>query len=487
MRTIRYTFITLFTLGSLLTNAQTLQDVKAYTLKEAIDFAVQNNIAMKNARLGEAQAKARNWEIVTTGLPQISAEAGYNYYFRRPISPAFNQFFGDTTTSTSRVFSYLASQDQNVANILYQSAIANKDAEFSFVLPHNFSSSLTVSQLIFDGRYVIGLKATKDFTKTARLQSQMSEQDVRYNVMKAYYQAAAAQESKALLASNLSLIEKLLNETRAVYNEGLIEELDVNRLELAQTQLESQINLQNQLAEVALDNLKFQMGLSLNDEIILKDNLNDLKSTVALADETGFDVRNRVEYELLETAVKIRGYDVAQRRSGYFPSLFGFFNYGWQAQANKFGDFFKSSTITYPDGDTRTFTQWFDQGLAGITLNLPIFDMGQRMANVKQAKLDQQKTINDLENFKNASQLQFRASQSSFNASLIDESNNQKALALSEKIFKKNQIKYREGVGSSFELVQSEQEYTTNQLKHIQSILNLLNAKADLDKAMGKK
>lgn len=461
--------------------------IKSYTLKEAVDHALSNNVAMKNAKLDEDQAKARNWEIMATGLPNINAELGYTYYFKQPVSPAFNQFFADTSSSSARVFNYLAANNPDIANILYQSAISSKDAQFSFVLPHNISSSLTVSQLIFDGRYFIGLKATKDFTKTARLQKDLSQQDVKYNVMKAYYQAAAAKEGVSLLGKNLVLVQKLLADTRAIYNEGLIEELDVDRLALAESQLQSQITLQTQLAKVALDNLKFQMGLSLADEIILTDNLNDLRAQVGIEAEKQFNAKERIENELLETAIRIRGYDVAQRRSGYFPSMFAFLNYGWQAQGSNFGDLFKSTTIRYPDGDTRKQTQWFDQGLVGLTLKLPIFDSGSRMANVKQAKIDLMKTQNDLENFKQAAELQYRASQSSFESALIDETNNKRSSDLSDKIFKTNQIKFSEGVGNSFELVQSENENATNHLKRIQSILNVLNSKADLDKAIGVK
>ncbi|MBK7147325.1 MAG: TolC family protein [Bacteroidetes bacterium] len=123
----------------------------------------------------------------------------------------------------------------------------------------------------------------------------------------------------------------------------------------------------------------------------------------------------------------------------------------------------------------------------GVTLKLPIFDSGSRLANMKQGKIDMLKTKNDLENFKNAAELQFRASKSAFESALVDEANNKRASELSEKIFKTNQIKYKEGVGNSFELVQSENDNATNHIKRIQSVLSLLNAKADLDKALGVK
>ena len=442
------------------------KSVKAYTVKEAVDYALQNNTAVKNGKLGIDQAKWRNLEIITTGLPKLAANFDYNYYFKQPISPALGNAFSGGVLG--EVFGVLAASNPAIANILSQPS-----QPVSFVLPHNISTGLQLTQLIFDGRYVFGVKAAKELMKNARLSSTMSDNDVKYSVMKAYYQAEAAIEAKSLLQENLNIIEKLVTDTRATFKEGLIEETDVNRLELAQATLESQITLQNQMGEVALSNLKFQMGLPLNDEIILKDNLTELKAEIQTTIAEQFDAKNRIEYKMFETGIKLNEYDMRQRRVQYFPSLYGFLNYGWNSQSQQGGDLFKKSS-------------WFDQGLVGITLKVPIFDSGEKLASVKQAKIEGLKLQNNFENFKSASDLQFRAAQSGFNSALIDEANMKRAQALSKKIFDRTTIKYKEGVSNSFELQQSEQDLATNNLKFIQSSLNVLNTKADLDKALGK-
>jgi len=440
--------------------------VKIFTVKEAVDFALQNNTSVKNGKLGVDQAKWRNLEIITTGLPKIAANFDYTYYFKQPISPALGKAFSGGVLG--EVFGVLAASNPAIANIL-----STPSQPVSFVLPHNISTGVQVNQLIFDGRYVFGVKAAKDLMKTARLSSKMSDSDVKYSVMKAYYQAEAALEAKSLLQENLKIIEKLVSDTRATFKEGLLEETDVNRLELAEATLESQITMQNQMGEVALANLKFQMGLSLNDEIILKDNLTELKAEIQANIAEKFDAKNRVEYQLLETGIKLKDYDMRQREVQYFPSLYGFLNYGWNSQSQSGGDLFKKNS-------------WFDQGLVGITLKVPIFDSGEKLASLKQAKIEGLKLKNDFENFKNASDLQYRAAQSGFNSALIDESNMKRAQELSKRIFDRTTIKYKEGVGNSFELQQSEQDLATNNLKFIQSSLNVLNTKADLDKALGK-
>lgn len=482
----------IFNLGLLLMASLSLwaqeKTLKAYSLKEAVDYAVQNNNDAKNARVDEQKAKARNREIIATGLPQVSASVDYNYYFKTPIVPALSQFFNDTTSATSRVFGYLAQNDPNIANLLYQSSVQSKDQKISFVLPHSLGGSLQLTQLLFDARYVFGIQATKDLMKTSRLSREMTDIEVKYSVTKAYYQARTAQDANALLANTLTLIQKLLGETRETFKQGLIEELDVDRLALIETNLKSQIAIQNRMAEVAMANLKFQMGLPLSDEIIMTDDLESLLGQAGVRSESGaFDVSKRVEYELLNTAIKLQGYDMAQKRSGYYPSLVAFLNYGWTAQSQTFEGMFKNTTQYYPDGDSRRISPWFDQGLVGIKLNLPIFDSGSRMAQVKQAKLEQQKAVNNANNFKNAAELQYRVALSTFTNALEEESNNKRSVELSQKIFNTNRIKYQNGVGSSFELEQSEQDLISNQLKSIQSTLNLLTSKADLDKALGIK
>ncbi len=465
--------------------AQQPDFVKAFSLQDAVQYALQNNNDAKNSKLEVDKARWRNWEIKSVGLPTIGAGVDYTYYFKQPIFPAADQLFNDPNSATTQVFGYLAQQDPNIGQLLYNSAVNSKGQKISFVLPHNLSTSIQLTQVILDGRYFIGLKATRDFTRAARLQKDLSDQDVKYNIIKAYYQAQAASESKTYLTEVKDLVLKLTNDTRKIYKEGLIEELDVNRLELALTNLENQINTTNQLAEVALANMKFQMGLNLSDAIILTESISTLRDKVDPQIVKEFQPTQRIEYEMLETAVRIRGYDVQQRRSGHFPSLVGFLNYGWQAQVNKFGDFGKKRETTYPDGDVVRKSPWFQSGIVGLKLSIPIFDSGNRMANVQQGKLDEQKQKNDFENFQRAAALQVQSSQAFFTQAINEEFYTKKSVELSEKIFKTTNIKFKEGIGNSFELVQAQQELVQNKLKYIQAQLSLLNTKADMDKALG--
>ena len=451
-------------------------NVGAYTVKEAVDYALKNSHDAKNAKLDIVKAKAFNWEILTQGLPQVNGSFEYDHYFKTPIVPAFSSAFGETSTF-GKVFGRLAQIDNgSVPGTTIGQILSQPGAGFNnitFVLPNDITAGLTVSQLLFDGRYLFGLKARRELAINSHLQSDLTDQDIKNNVSKAYYQAEAAQEAKSLLTANQTIVDKILSDTRAVFAQGLTEETDVNRLELVQGNLQSQINQQNNLAEVALANLKYQMGLPLSQVIILKDKLDDLKSA-ALPTESKFDPQNRIEYKLLNNGIILKGYDAEAKQTGYYPSLAAFLNYSGNVQTQAFADMFKGSN-------------WYQQGIVGLKINVPIFDSGLKNAQIKQTRVEQLKLKNDLENFKNGSTLQYLNTLSSFNTAISDEVISQKTLDLSKKIYDRNQQKFKLGAGTSFELEQAEQEYTTNLLKHIQSIMAVLNSKADLDKAMGVK
>ena len=276
------------------------------------------------------------------------------------------------------------------------------------------------------------------------------------------------------LDSNLVILDKLLSDTRETYKEGLIEETDVDRLELGKSTLQSQINSTKNLYELSLSSLKYNMGLHLNDNIALTDDIITLRSQMAEILPNGFNPSQRIENDLLETSIVLHNYDRKQRKAGYYPSLTALANLGAGAQTDGFSDMFHVNSAT-----------WYSQSYVGFTLKVPIYDGGQKEASVKQAKIDMMKAQNDLENFKTQSELQVDAAKVTFGNNLAEEQNAKESMRLNNKIFNKTQIKFKEGVSSSFELIQTQQDQTTNLIKYYQAVKDLLTSRADLDKALG--
>lgn len=438
---------TLFALTAAYTYGQqqaAAPEKQEYSLKDAIDFALKNNNGTKNARLDYLSTKKRALEVITIGLPTINANVDYQNFFQLPVQLIPGELVG----------------------------APGKSIELKFGKPQNLKFGVDASQLIFDARYFVGLKARKEMVFASEKAVDKSEIDTRKQVYTAYYAALVAEESYKLIQGNLSTLEKLLSETKALYKEGFAEELDVQRMQLSIATLKSAIkDVQNKSVN-AKDNLKFVMGVSQDADITLTENLDALIAQAAPMDNFAFDSKNRIEYTLLNTQKNLLGYDIKQKQAGYYPAMYFFFNYGVNAQRDKF-DFWNNG-------------KWFRQGIWGVTLKIPVFDSFNRYAIVQQAKIKQVQAMNDLENFKQASKLQATVARNNY-ATAIDQLKDQKQnLELAKKIQNKSMIMFKEGVGSSLALAQADADVVNTQLAYIQAVFNVLNSKTELDAALGK-
>ena len=433
------------------------ESFKTFSLKEAVDYGIKNNLTAKNSKLSETEAVARNKELLSIGLPQFNANFDYSYYMIRPTSPAFSKdlaLFG--LPAGTKIY---------------------------FQLANNVNTGVNYSQLVYDTRFFIGIQTFKSLIKVSQLTTALTNQEIKYNIIKGYSDVQAAKEILHALDSNLAIIDRLLHDTRETYKQGLIEELDVNRLELGESTLKSQINNTHNLYDLGMSALKFNMGLQLTDKIALTDDIESLRKQAANDAPSSFDPSQRIESDLLKTALQLKDYDRKQRKAGYYPALYAFANFGGGSQVDHAGDFFKKQQL----GNGQTDSNWFMQSYVGFTLKVPLYDGGQKEASVKQAKIEIEKAKNDLENFKNQSSLQVEAAKTTFLTNLIEEDNAKQSMTLNNKIFNKMQVKFKEGLGSSFELIQTQQDQTSNQIKYYTAVKNVLDSRADLDKALGIK
>jgi outer membrane protein len=453
----RKAFILIIFIAAVASSQAQAVGFKTVSLKQAIEYGVQNNISAKNAKLSETEAKAKNHELLSIGLPQINANFDYSYYMIRPTSPAF--------AKSLSVFGLPAS------------------TKLYFQLPHNISTGANLSQLIYDTRFFIGIQTFKELIKVSKLTTALTEQEIKYSIIKSYSETQAAKEILRTLDSNLVIVQKLLHDTRETYKAGLIEELDVNRLELGEATLKSQINNTHNMYELSLSALKYMMGLQLTDKIALTDDVETLRKQMGIISNSTLDPSQRLESELLQSSIMLRDYDRKQRKAGYYPALYGFANFGGGSQVTTFKEFFEKQHFN----DGTTSSNWFMQSYVGFTIKVPIYDGGQKEASVKQAKIELEKAKNDLENFRNQSSLQVEAAKTTFTTNLAEEENAKQTMMLNNKIFNKTQLKFKEGIGSSFELMQTQQDQSMNQIKYYTAVKNVLTSKAELDKALGIK
>ena len=413
-----------------------------FTLQDAINYGLKNNTDLKNTRLDAEIRKEFAFEVMTEGFPQVNVNLDYGYAFEQQVSIIPAGVFGPT------------------------------EQEFIFAQPQTANLKADVSQLIFDARYIYGLKARSALVATADFQVEQAEINATENITKAYYAALISKQAYDLLQLNEKTLAKILNDTEATYKEGLIDELSVNRLELNMLNLQTQIEKQKNQSQNALLNLKYTIGMDNDTELELDDNLDGFIEDFDWDLTNKIDVNNRVESKLLANQEELKEYDIKQARSNYFPSLYGYAYYGTLAQRDKFS-FFDTSL------------RWFDFGSVGFSLNIPVFDGMKSKSQVQQRKLELQKIQNTQANFEEVMKLQVTNSQNNLANALSEYENQKENLALAEKILNKTVIMFNEGVGSSFELSQAQQEYTNTMINYTQSLYSLLVSKLELNKALG--
>lgn len=441
-------YFVLFIFFPLALIAQDQPQSYAFSLKEAIDHAIQHNYSALNANRDVEAAKKKKWETTTIGLPQISGGVTYqdNFRLQRSLIPA--EFFG------------------------------GQPGEFipvTFGTKHNMNAALTLSQLIFDGSYLVGLQSAKTYLKIFENAKIKTNQELREIVTNAYGNILLADESILIFDRNKAALEKTLNDTREIYKNGFIEEENVEQLQITLASITSALENVKRQKRIALDMLKLILGINLNDQLTLKDKLDYLtQSNMDLSIlKEAFDLKNNIDYQIGQNTLTSSELLLKLEKSKALPSLGAQVNFG----ANSFGNQF-----TMFNGNQ----QWFNYSNLGLGLTVPIFSSLGRSARTQQAKIavDQSKTR--LTETEHKLQLQFEKSKSDFEFSLEQLSTSKNNLNLAERIESKNQVKFKEGLTSSFDLTEAQRQLYAAQQSYLQSMIDVITKRAALEKILSK-
>jgi outer membrane protein TolC len=419
----------------------------SFKLKEAQDFAIQNNYKVKNSQYDLEIARKQVKENMSYGFPQISGAVDYTYYIALPTSLIPAEFFGGQP---------------------------GEFKEIQFGTKNNLTAGATLNQLIFDGRYFIGLQYAKIFEQLSTESLEKSEQDVKENVTQTYYNILVGQEALRILDSTLVILQKTLYETGEMYKEGFAEKTDYDQLTLTVSDIENSINSVKRQNEIGYQLLNFQMGIDLKQAVILTDNLDGLieqASVAALVDQP-FNLEQHIDYRLISSQEQMKILRLQNEKAAYYPSLNGYLYVQENAQRNQF-DF------TDPD------QPWFLMSSTGISLKVPIFSSGQRKSRVDQAKVDLEKIRNTKEMVAEGLNLSISQSRSEFKTALENYYRQKQNVELSLEIYKRTLTKYNAGVASSVELTQQHNQFFASERSYFATVFSLLDAKNKLDKALG--
>jgi len=412
------------------------------SVNQAMEQAMQNNTEVQNAQLDVIIADKKVWETTTIGLPQVSASGSY--------------------TNNLSLATQIVEMNGEVI-------------EFKFGTKHNFTGTFTVSQLIFSGSYIVGLQAAKVYRNLSEQSLDKTEVDTKANVALTYYSILMAEENIRILTENQEYMKDLLRQTTAFHENGLIEETEVDKLSITVNSLENTIKSIQRQTDYLYLLLKIQLGIDRENELTLTDHLDNILLDININNllNKNFIIDEHVDYQLIKTQQDLMTLDMKRYKSEYLPTLSAFYNLQENGMREEFNLF---------DGSEK----WYESSMIGFQIDIPIFNSGQKRSKVQQSRLELEKITNTksmLESNLYSLLLQKRNDFISGQESLETSKEN---LRISKKVLDNISIKHQNGVASSLELTQANTDYLKTVSEYTQSVVDLLNAKIELEKILNE-
>lgn len=450
----------------LTTNAQKpgASQTNAFSARQAVDYALQNAAQVKNALVDIAIQKQTNKEVTASALPQITGSGSLNYNPKVAVQ-SFPNFIAAGT--------YGVLIQNNVRDGNGDPIVAPKDFGFinaAFGAKYALSGGIDFNQLLFDGQVFVGLQARKALIRNAELSAEVTKEQIKATVYKIYYQLVVGKKQITSIDANINNYEKLLHDTRELYKNGFAEKLDVDKVQVQLSNLQTQkLKTQNQL-DAGNAGLKFLMNMPQKDSLILTDTLSDEELKSNILDEA-YNYEDRKEYQQLETSLKLGQYNVKRYRLSKIPTLSLSANYSQSAQRQQF-DFFKGP--------------YFTSSFIALKLNAPIFDGGARNARIASAKLNLLKTNNNLDQLKSSIDNDVAQARINMKSAIITMDSQKKNIELAQAVYNTTKLKYEQGLGSNQEISNAQADLVTAQNNYYSSLYDAITTKIDYLKASGK-
>jgi outer membrane protein TolC len=450
--------IPLLLLGT--SHAQETQDTLELTLQQAQDYAMEHNVQVQNSEIDVEIAEKEVWETTATGLPQISASSNYN---------------NNLSLSTQLFPNFI---EPTILQILMEEGVIEQQPipkpekiEVQFGSQHNFGANLSVSQLIFSGPYIVGLQASRVYKGLSQQQYQRSKQETKANVARTYHSILLTRRNIDILKGNLASLRKSLKDSRALYENGMIEITEVERVQINISSLKNTVKTTQRQLEQLHNMLKIQLGVALEKPLKLTQSLQEIVMETAINEtvQKEFNVTENVNYLLMDTQVKLSELDLKREKAQFLPTLSAFYNFRENAMRNKFNPL-------DPEG------KWFESSTLGFELSMPIFNSGQKISRVQQARLNLKKSKNNLDNTRKNLINSYIQAKNNYETAFEKMENSKENMELARKVYNKISKKFSEGMASSMELTQANRDYLNTESNYISALVELLNAKTELEK-----
>lgn len=410
----------------------------SFNLNEAIEYSKTHNRTIQNAKSNIQAAEEQKWETISIGLPQINAQVDYKINIDRPFDPDPNN-------------------PQDLIGLLYPK--------------NSLTPSVTLSQLIFDGSYIVGLQASKVFLDISKNYKEKTDNEIEQILVNAYMTSLLTDESILILEKNITNIEENLDEATAVVANGLAEEESVEQLQLTLSNLENSMKNFKVLAEVSIGYVKLLLGIDSSVTISLTDNLESLiLEYIRLTPSyQGNSIANNIDYKIAINDSESKELLYKLEKSKYLPTISAFVNMNTQGfNESSFFDLFDDNQ------------QWFNTTAGGISLKIPIFTSFNMRSKKRRANINWEISQNSLKDLEQQLLLDLKKVKSEYILASETYENRKRNVALAEKIERKNSLKFREGMASSIDLRTVQVQLYDSQQRYLESIIDVINKKIEL-------
>jgi outer membrane protein TolC len=427
----------------LVLNTFNLKGQDSFTLNEAVEFGLINNSVAKKATNDVKIANAKKWETIATGLPQINSFIEYNNNIKQPISLVPAEFFGGNPGEFS---------------------------ELSFGTKQTIDGSVTLSQLLFDGSYSIGLASIKLYMDIAYKTKVKTDLEVKRAIISAYGNALVSEERVKILEKNLNNVKSNLDEIEKIYQSGLTELENVEQLKITYGSIKNSLDYSYKLNKTSLSLLKLIIGYDIDKELVLSNSLQDLtlKSILEKKSIENFEIDKNIDYQMALNNSKSQKTLLTLEKSKALPTLRAFIKGGYDGNNDSF-KFFKSDQ------------KWYGYSIAGVSMSVPIFSSLRRSAKTQQARIEFEKSKIDLSESKKKIIIELDNANSEYEYAVSTYNSAVENVKLAEKIERKNQIKFLEGLISGLDLRQAQIQLYSIQNQLLQSMLEVINKKTNLE------
>lgn len=417
---------------------------------ECIDYALKNHPDIQNATFDEAIAQAKVKELVGVGLPQLSGS----------VAITDNQIL-PTSVVPADQFIPFAPEDSLL--------------ELKFGVKWQASAGVSVSQLLFDGSFFVGLQAARKLKELTVRSSDKTREDVASNVSNAYFTALISEERMNVLTINIKRLKELETNTRALYENGFAEKIDVDRITINLQNLRTELQKVRNMVDLSKNLLAFQMGMDVGTEIVLTDTLDrpeDLPEVPNIDLDADWH-KKRIEYDLLTMRYELQELNLKRYKMSRLPSAGLYANFAYQAPRTAFNFF---------DFDRK----WYPYMTIGLQINVPIWDGGQTKGKMIQTEGEIMKIENNMLQFERAVSLEIRNANTSLVNNYMTLKSTKETLDLAREVYRVTQIKFEEGVGSNLEVLEAESTLRESETNYLSALYEYMLAQTDLEKAKGE-